>query len=153
MGLGSNAGKGVRVYAVDRHTEGTFPDFERHIEEASIAKLITPIKGRSQEAAADFDEAIELLFIDGAHQYELVREDFDRWVREVVEGGVVAMHDSTWFEGPQARGRRAHLQVAALQEHALRLQLDDRRQGRWRRTRPSTGCATATAWPSSARSS
>lgn len=118
MGFGSNAGKGVRVYAVDRHTEGTFPDFERHIEEASIAKLITPIKGRSQEAAADFDEAIELLFIDGAHQYELVREDFDRWVREVVEGGVVAMHDSTWFEGPQARGRRAHLQVAALQEHA-----------------------------------
>lgn len=101
LGLGSKAGKGVRVYAIDRHTKGTFPDFERNMDAAGIADIVTPIAGRSQDAAADFDEPIELLFIDGAHEYELVREDFDRWVPKVVDGGVVAMHDTTWFEGPK----------------------------------------------------
>jgi hypothetical protein len=57
--------------------------------------------GRSQDLAEGFDHPIELLFIDGAHQYDLVLEDFERWVPKVVEGGVVAMHDTTWFEGPR----------------------------------------------------
>ena len=42
-------------------------------------------------AQADFHEPIELLFIDGAHEYDLVKEDFEKWVPKVVEGGVVAI--------------------------------------------------------------
>ena len=55
------------------------------------------MKGLSQEVAADFDEPIELLFIDGAHTYDLVLADWDLWVPKVVDGGVVAMHDTTGF--------------------------------------------------------
>lgn len=101
LGLGSKAGNRVPVYAVDPHEKHTFGDFRRNIEAAGISDLVTPVPGRSQELAADFQEPIELLFIDGAHQYELVRDDFDRWVPKVVDGGVVAMHDTTWFEGPK----------------------------------------------------
>jgi predicted O-methyltransferase YrrM len=101
LGLGSKAGNSVRIFSVDRHTDGTFPDFQRNIVKGGVADLITPIRGRSQDVASEFDEPIELLFIDGAHQYELVKQDFDRWVPKVVEGGVVAMHDTTWFEGPK----------------------------------------------------
>jgi predicted O-methyltransferase YrrM len=101
LGLGSKAGNHVPVYALDPHAEHTFADFRRNIEAAGISDLVRPVPGRSQELAAGFEEPIELLFIDGAHQYELVREDFDRWVPKVVEGGVVAMHDTTWFEGPK----------------------------------------------------
>jgi MMP 1-O-methyltransferase len=100
LGLGSKAGRGVHVYAVDRHTDGTFPDWQRNVEAAGIADLVTPIKGLSQEVAAEFDQPIELLFIDGAHQYELVRQDFERWVPKVVDGGYVALHDTLGFEGP-----------------------------------------------------
>ena len=100
LGLGSKAGKGVKIFAVDRHTDGTFPDWQRNVEAAGIADLVTPIKGLSQEVAAAFDEPIELLFIDGAHQYELVRHDFERWVPKVVNGGYVALHDTLGFEGP-----------------------------------------------------
>jgi predicted O-methyltransferase YrrM len=99
LALGSMAGNGVRVYAVDRHQPGTFADWERNVESAGIADLVTPIKGLSQELAAGFDEPIELLFIDGAHEYELVKQDFDRWVPKVVDDGVVALHDTTTFEG------------------------------------------------------
>ena len=101
LGLGSKAGHGVPVFAVDPHAEHTFGDFSRNMEEAGLTDLVTPVPGRSQELAEGFDEPIELLFIDGAHQYDLVNEDFDRWVPKVVEGGVVAMHDTTWFPGPK----------------------------------------------------
>ncbi|HLM33372.1 MAG TPA: class I SAM-dependent methyltransferase [Gaiellaceae bacterium] len=101
LGLGSKAGRGVKIYSIDRHTDGTFPDFQVNIEKAGITELVTPIRSRSQDAWQDFDEPIELLFIDGAHQYDLVKDDFDHWVPKVVEGGVVAMHDTTWFEGPR----------------------------------------------------
>lgn len=101
LGLGSKAGNRVPVFAVDPHSEHTFGDFSRNMEEAGLTDLVTPVPGRSQELAEGFDHPIELLFIDGAHQYELVNEDFDRWVPKVVEGGVVAMHDTTWFPGPK----------------------------------------------------
>jgi predicted O-methyltransferase YrrM len=101
LGLGSKAGKGVKIYSIDRHTDGTFPDFQRNMEKAGITELVTPIRSRSQNAWQDFNEPIELLFIDGAHQYDLVKDDFDHWVPKVVDGGVVAMHDTTWFEGPK----------------------------------------------------
>ena len=101
LGLGSKAGTQVPVYAVDPHSEHTFADFNRNMEAAGLTDLVKPVPGRSQELAEDFDQPIELLFIDGAHQYELVQQDFDRWVPKVVEGGVVAMHDTTWFAGPK----------------------------------------------------
>jgi predicted O-methyltransferase YrrM len=101
LGLGSKAGNQVPVFAIDPHSEHTFGDFEKNMEAAGITDLVTPMPGRSQELAEGFDRPIELLFIDGAHQYDLVLEDFERWVPKVVEGGVVAMHDTTWFEGPK----------------------------------------------------
>lgn len=101
LGLGSKAGNRVPVYAIDPHSEHTFGDFCRNMEEAGLTNLVTPVPGRSQKLAEGFDEPIELLFLDGAHQYELVNEDFDRWVPKVVEGGIVAMHDTTWFPGPK----------------------------------------------------
>jgi hypothetical protein len=30
-----------------------------------------------------------------------VRQDFDKWVPKVVDGGWVAFHDTTWTEGPR----------------------------------------------------
>ncbi|MBD0291741.1 MAG: class I SAM-dependent methyltransferase [Thermoleophilia bacterium] len=99
LGLGSKEGNRVPVYAVDRHTEGTFRDFRENVEAAGIAELVRPVRGLSQDVAVDFTEPIELLFIDGAHQYELVKADWERWVPKVVEDGFVVMHDTTGFPG------------------------------------------------------
>ena len=96
LALGSKEGSGVPVVAVDRHTDKTFADFQENIRRAGVADLVRPIRSHSYEAADTFDEPIELLFIDASHKYEDVRSDFDRWVPKVVEGGTVAMHDTTW---------------------------------------------------------
>jgi MMP 1-O-methyltransferase len=101
LGRGSRAGQGIRIYAIDPHTDYRFGDFTANVERAAIADLVTPIASLSQPAADDFDTPIELLFVDGSHEEGLVREDFDKWVPKVVEGGWVAFHDTTWTRGPR----------------------------------------------------
>ena len=101
LGRGSREGAGVPIYAVDPHADYRFGEFKENVERAGIADLVRPIASLSQPAADDFHEPIELLFIDGSHEEELVREDFEKWVPEVGEGGWVAMHDTTWTEGPR----------------------------------------------------
>ena len=101
LGLGSQAGHSVPVYAVDPHADYRFGDFKTNVDRAGIADLVRPIASLSQAAADDFDQAIELLFVDGSHEYDLVLEDFEKWVPKVVDGGWVAFHDTTWTKGPR----------------------------------------------------
>jgi predicted O-methyltransferase YrrM len=99
LGLGSRAGAGVKIFAVDPHADYRHGEFKENVERAGIADLVTPVKGLSQEVVDGFDEPIELLFVDGSHEEDDVREDFDRWVPKVIEGGIVAFHDTTWHDG------------------------------------------------------
>jgi len=52
----------------------------------------------SEGAARDFNHPIELLFIDGAHDYHSVKSDYNLWEKKVVDEGVIGFHDSE-FEG------------------------------------------------------
>ena len=99
LGLGSRAGSGVPIFAVDPHADYRHGEFKDNIERAGIADLVRPLKGLSQDVVDGFDEAIELLFVDGSHEEGDVRDDFEQWVPKVVEGGVVAFHDTTWHVG------------------------------------------------------
>jgi predicted O-methyltransferase YrrM len=99
LGLGSRAGAGVPIFAVDPHADYRHGEFKENIERAGIADLVTPVKGLSQAVVGEFDRPIELLFVDGSHEEEDVRRDFETWVPKVVEGGTVAFHDTTWHPG------------------------------------------------------
>jgi predicted O-methyltransferase YrrM len=101
LGLGSRAGNAAPIFAIDPHADYRFGDFQANVRRAGIVELVTPIASLSQAAAADFHEPIELLFVDGSHEESLVREDFDKWVPKVVDGGWVAFHDTTWTAGPR----------------------------------------------------
>jgi len=107
LAKGSQAGKKVKVYAVDPHTGAdeqkiqygneiwTFEEFKGNIKKAGIENLVVPIVKTSEEAALGWDgEPIELLWIDGAHDYEFVKKDFDLWSKYIVEEGIIAFHDS-----------------------------------------------------------
>jgi MMP 1-O-methyltransferase len=101
LGLGSRAGEGVPIFAVDPHADYRHGEFKENIERAGIADLVTPLKGLSQEVADGFDQPIELLFVDGSHEEDDVRRDFEKWVPKVVDRGIVAFHDTTWHDGPR----------------------------------------------------
>jgi predicted O-methyltransferase YrrM len=100
LGLGSQAGASVPIYAIDPHQE-RFPEFDANVRRAGIDELVHPLASLSQPAADEFHEPVELLFVDGSHEYELVLEDFEKWVPKVVDGGWVAFHDTTWTSGPR----------------------------------------------------
>lgn len=90
-----------KVYAVDLFEGSRFTNngdfYQKFMENVASYKVnnsVTPVKGEFSEIAGVWDKPIRLLFIDGAHQYEDVKRDFDAWERHVVMGGVIAFHDS-----------------------------------------------------------
>jgi predicted O-methyltransferase YrrM len=104
LGKGTMQGQHVPIYAVDPHLGGSFEEFQANIARAGIEELVTPIVEPSEQAAHHFDQPIELLFVDGSHYEEAVYLDYDLWVPKVIEGGIVAFHDTiAWAEwdGPR----------------------------------------------------
>jgi MMP 1-O-methyltransferase len=97
------------IYAIDPHTvqpeEGYLEDtrsaFMANIREAGVDGQVIPMIMTSKEAARDWSQPIRLLWIDGDHRYESVKQDFVLWEPFVVNGGVIAMHDTIRKKGPK----------------------------------------------------
>lgn len=112
LGKGSEAGNKTRVYAVDPHTGSsehqrknetteTLEEFTRNIKNAKVDNVVVPLIKTSEEAARNFDRLVEFIFIDGAHEYEFVKLDLDAWFPKVINGGVMAFHDTIYWDGPK----------------------------------------------------
>jgi predicted O-methyltransferase YrrM len=55
---------------------------------------VHPIKGRSVDVADQFDaESLDVVYIDGWHKYEAVKEDIAAWLPKVRPGGIISGHD------------------------------------------------------------
>jgi len=112
LGDGSKDGNKVKIFAIDPHIGSsehqkmfnkkvdTFEEFKQNINRAGIAEFVEPIRDTSENAARNFNQKIEFAFIDGAHEYSFVRLDFKLWFPRVMNGGVLAFHDSWHFIGP-----------------------------------------------------
>lgn len=112
LGYGAKDGKGAIIYAVDPHTGSselkkmfgnainTFNEFCQNIENAGLDTIVVPIKATSSEAAKKFNKKVDLLFIDGAHEFTYVKNDIELWFPKLIDGGIIAFHDSWHFLGP-----------------------------------------------------
>lgn len=58
---------------------------------------IFPIKGYSQNIAKFFNLPIDLLYLDGCHNYESVKRDIELWVPKVKNGGIIMGDDYGGF--------------------------------------------------------
>jgi predicted O-methyltransferase YrrM len=112
LGHGSRAGCGQKIHAVDPHAGviergqtavnvSTFDEFQRNIRTAGVHEVVVPHVDFSDSVARSFSEPVELIFIDGLHDYEAVKADFEAWFPKVMEGGVMAFHDTTGQAGPR----------------------------------------------------
>ena len=110
LARGSRRGAGGAVYAIDPHTGSsehrahygavdTVKDFTENLRRAGVESSVIPRVMTSETAAKTFAEPIELIFIDGGHEYELIKRDFDLWFPRVVEGGLMAFHDTALHRG------------------------------------------------------
>jgi len=111
LASGSKKGKKAIVYAIDPHIGSpehhkmfgkvwTFEEFKKNIKKAGVDDIIVPMVKKSEEAAKNFDKPVGLAFIDGAHEYDMVALDYSLWFPKMVDGGVMAFHDTILSPGP-----------------------------------------------------
>jgi MMP 1-O-methyltransferase len=75
--------------------------FECNIRRSGLSAVTFPLRGYSFEIVEEWQQPIDLLFIDANHRYESVRRDFEQWAPFVKIGGVIALHDvSSAWPGP-----------------------------------------------------
>lgn len=110
--LAAGAREGVKIYAIDPHSGSsehkqqmglvnTLDEFKNNIKKAGVDREVIPLVQTSEQAAREWKGPIDLLFIDGAHEYELVKQDFELWSPFLNEGGTIAFHDSVDWLGPK----------------------------------------------------
>ena len=108
--LATAAPEGVQVVAVDPHAgndrgpqqirgqaeEGQrdHETFLANLERAGVRHRVRHVRRASQEAGAEIDGPVHLLYIDGAHRYRPALDDVRGWGARVVDGGTLLIHDS-----------------------------------------------------------
>jgi hypothetical protein len=111
LGKGVKDGNKTQIYAIDPHIGlsenqkmfggvDIFLEFTKNIKNTEVEQYIQPIKQASKNASKNFSKLIEFIFIDGAHEFRFVCLDFKLWFPKVVDGGIIAFHDTWRLLGP-----------------------------------------------------
>lgn len=89
------------VYAIDTFNGNQVDFFERgfvsvfqdNIKKCGLTNYVTPLVGYSKDIAKEWKHPINMLFIDGSHEYSDVLNDFECFFPFVNRGGLIAFHD------------------------------------------------------------
>ena len=100
FGLGLT-GKDQKIYAIDLfegdgeyYGDGDFETmFRQNLELCGVTDKVEVLRGHSLEVGKEWDKPIDVLFIDGSHEYEDVKADFEIFYPYVKTGGIIAFHD------------------------------------------------------------
>lgn len=83
------------VNSISWEGEDFFPVWDRHLQEAGVRHLVTPLRGTSQALASAWVEPVDFLFIDASHQFDDLLHDVRCYGPRVKPGGILALHDVT----------------------------------------------------------
>jgi predicted O-methyltransferase YrrM len=79
----------------------SFDDFHSALREAGLEQEVEAYRALSSQVARGWNRPIRFLWIDGDHTYAGAKLDFELFSPFLVEGGIVALHDTLHeFEGP-----------------------------------------------------
>lgn len=99
-----NRNKNIKVDTID-HYDGSRDGsiYKKHmyhdnlINLKSISHVVNLISGKSTEVAKTYpDNSLELVFIDGSHDYTSIAEDIHAWLPKVKIGGMISGDDYGW---------------------------------------------------------
>jgi predicted O-methyltransferase YrrM len=110
IALRSAAEPGVEVVAIDPHGGGDrgpqeisadairgeedHRAFHANLEQTGVADGVRHVRRMSDEAHADVEGPVDLLYVDGAHRYAPARADIEQWGARVRPGGTMLVHDA-----------------------------------------------------------
>lgn len=91
-----------QIFTIDRYEE--FDDYHPTTLAEVKDKLkefesITVLKGESESFAKIWNKPIDLIFIDGNHSYEGVKQDIENWLPHLKKKGRMMFHDYQSREG------------------------------------------------------
>lgn len=75
-----------------------YDEFLKNLEREGVMN-VRPIRMTSLEAALQFPDQVDVLFIDAAHDFDSVLQDFAIWQKWVPQGGMIAFHDAILSPG------------------------------------------------------
>lgn len=78
-------------------------EFRRNIATAGLEESVVGIIGQSLLVAEQWASPLGFLFIDGGHAKDVAHGDYDAWVKHLVGGATLCIHDV--FENPEDGGR------------------------------------------------
>ena len=86
----------------DLSESGTsFDDFQTALTQAGLRDKVEAHRAPSRDVAVGWNRPIRLLWIDGDHTYKGAKLDFDLFKPFLIDGAIVAIHDTLHeFEGP-----------------------------------------------------
>lgn len=86
---------GKASYTVEHGDQDTYAEFQKNVATAGVADYVTSLRAISREARRRYDmRPIDMLFIDGSHDYDDVLADIDAWTPLLNDGAVVAFNDT-----------------------------------------------------------
>ena len=97
--------RGGKVLAVDPHEgmEGfgeSYNEFLNNIERCKVSNNVMPILLTSKVFFENYTEKVDMVFIDGLHDYPTVLNDTLESLDHLKENGILAMHDTVAYAGP-----------------------------------------------------
>jgi hypothetical protein len=108
--MASALAEGARLVAIDPHAGGDrgpqeiAPEAERgdadhesfisNLRAAGVGERVAHVRLMSSAAHDAVGEAIDVLYVDGAHRFAPARDDIVRWGARVRDGGTMLVHDS-----------------------------------------------------------
>jgi predicted O-methyltransferase YrrM len=108
--LARAAADGVEVVAIDPHGGGDrgpqeitpdavrgeedFRTFHANLQRAGVDGTVRHVRRMSDEALAEVQPPIDMLYVDGAHRYGPARADIERYGARVRPGGTMLVHDA-----------------------------------------------------------
>jgi predicted O-methyltransferase YrrM len=97
IAIDPHAGNDRGPQEIDGYADAAADDhavFLANLERAGVADRVRHIRKFSDDALADVDAPIDVLYIDGAHRYGPARADIRDWGARVADGGTMLIHDS-----------------------------------------------------------
>jgi Methyltransferase domain len=76
------------------NTGSSWERFQQTLTEWGAIDRVSPIREFSYDARKNWNDPIALLWIDGDHSYDGVKQDIDDWAPLVVKNGYIAFHDT-----------------------------------------------------------
>lgn len=106
--FGSKSGNNAKILAVDPHTgspelikqfgkQSSLGSFKSNPKQVGAEKLVTPPVMTSKQAAPKVDKPVGVIFIDGNHSYQSVKQDFDLWFPKLINYGAILLHDTVIY--------------------------------------------------------